>query len=108
MKGFGWIEKAGEKVLHVVEAIPPVVMTVSKLLFTGQKIAPEVKTAVEVLVTDGEAVSVAVLAAVASKGANWIADASAVAAVEKFAQDFSAQIPVFENAIKAIEGAVQS
>lgn len=77
MNLFGWANKGGSKVLAVFEKIPEAVVVVAKLLFTGEQVAPEVKSAVTSIISACEAGSVTILSAMAAKGANWPEDLAA-------------------------------
>ena len=105
---FGWLKVAGSKTLHAVELIPSIAITAAKVLFTGEQVAPEIKNAVVTVFESGEAMSVAVLAAVAARGENWAEDTAALAACEQFAKTLAAQFPVFEDAAQKIGAAIEA
>jgi hypothetical protein len=105
-KVFGWLESAGERVLHVVEEVPSAAVTIEKLLVDGQAVEPAVKAGLVTLIQDGEALSITLTSVAASKGASWTSDAAAVTQVERLVKDFIAFLPTLESAGAKLVGDV--
>lgn len=89
-------EKDGKQVATVVTLIDNGCTLVGKLLVQGKAIEPEVKEQLTDLISKGEAVATAITAVTISSGANWTADAEAVAAVEAF-------VPVMISTLKVLK-----
>ena len=90
------IEQDGKETVHVVTVIGNGCELISKLLVQGKQLEPEVKEQLTAVIEKGEAVAVAITAASAAGGANWTADAAAVAAVEQF-------VPVMVSTLKVLK-----
>lgn len=107
MNVLGWLKIAGKKTLTVVEQVPHAMVIVTKLLFTGTQVAPEVRTAVTKIVSACEEGSLPILAAIAARGDNWGEDVAALAGAKLIAQTFQAEWPVAVDVFEKIDADVK-
>ena len=95
-KVLAFFEKDGAEVVHVVTVIGGGCEELGKLLVDGKQLEPAAKTALTTVIDDAEAVATAITVAGAAAGANWTADATAVAAVEKLVPDVVALLKLLK------------
>ncbi len=90
--------KVGEKVVHVVEDIGVDSVDAVKVITTAKELTPQLKSGLQLLLKDGEAVATAFVSA-GSNPANFAADAAAAASLQNFVKDFVALLPELKVAI---------
>jgi hypothetical protein len=97
-KFLAFVESTGKTVVHVVEEAPKVIDALGHLLADGVTMAPEVKSAIQNIMTAGEAVVLAGGGAAMSEGKNIGLDVSTVAAVQAFIKTSLTSYPILMTA----------
>jgi hypothetical protein len=93
-----FVESTGKTVVKVVEEAPKVIDAMGHLLSDGVKLEPGVKTAIQNIMTAGEAVVLAGSGAAMSDGENIGLDVATVAAVQAFIKVFLVSYPLLMTA----------
>jgi hypothetical protein len=104
MSKFGsFMSSIGHDILGFVEKLPGLADKFARVITAEEKLEPEFVNAAKVAVADGAALVAAVAPAIAAKGASWVSDSAAIAAVERYCVDFPVFEKAVEDAVKALE-----
>jgi hypothetical protein len=98
-KFLGFLEATGKDIVHVVEEAPKVASALGSLLRDGVSLGPEVKTAIQDVMSAAEAVAVSGGPAVLAEAKSITLDAATFAAVQNLIKVFLAEYPVIAKAI---------
>lgn len=98
-KFLGFLEATGKDIVHVIEEAPKVAVALGDLLKDGITLAPEVKTAIQDVMSAAEAVAISGGPAVLAEGKSITLDAATFAALQNLIKVFMAEYPVIAKAI---------
>ena len=98
-KFLGFLETTGKDVVHVVEQAPKIAVALGELLKDGITLAPEVKTAIQNVMTAAEAVAISGAPAVVDEGKSVTLDIATFSAIQNLIKVFLVEYPVIAKAI---------